>query len=49
MIAYYEKYFEFSQSKSIAIKLHEIYCGKYSFHDKDSVKAKYYEGIIIGK
>ena len=46
MITYYEKYFELSQSKDIAMKLYEIYCGNYSFHDKDSVKAKYYEKVL---
>ena len=49
MITYYEKYFELTQSETIAMKLHEIYCGNYSFHDKDSVKAKYYEEVIGGR
>ena len=49
MITYYEKYFELTKSATIAMKLHEIYCGNYSFHDKDSVKAKYYEEVIRGR
>ena len=49
MIAYYEKYYELTTSATIAMKLHEIYCGNYSFHDKDSVKAKYYEEVIRGR
>lgn len=49
MITYYEKYYEFSRSKSIAIKLHEIYSGKYSFYGKNTVKANYYEQFITDK
>ncbi len=46
MITYYETYFEHSKSKNTAQKLYEIYCGNYSFHDKDLVKAKYYKKFI---
>ena len=46
LIKYYETYFNISHSKSIAIKLYNIFCGNYSFHKKDSVKAEYYEGFI---
>ena len=46
MIAYYEKYFEFSKSKSIAKRLYEIYSGDYSFQDKDSVKSMYYKKLL---
>ena len=49
MIAYYEKYFEFSKSESIAKRLYEIYSGNYSFQDTDPVKAKYYEEFLFGK
>ena len=38
MVIYYEKYFEITQSKAAAKRLYEIFCGHYSFHDKDSVK-----------
>lgn len=47
MITYYEKFFELSHSKTVAQKLYEIYCGNYSFHDKDSIKARYYEEFIF--
>jgi len=46
LIRFYENYFAFSQSKNIAQKLYEIYCGTYSFQDKDPVKAAYYETFI---
>lgn len=49
MISYYEKYFGFSQSTTVAERLYEIYCGNYSFHEKDSIKAKYYEGFLFNK
>lgn len=43
MITYYEKFYDYSHWKDIANILYDFYCGKYSFCDKDSVKAKYYE------
>jgi len=46
MIKYYEEYFDSSQSRTVAKKLYKIFCGNYSFHDKDPTKAKYYEGFI---
>lgn len=49
LIKYYEKYFEYSKSKSVAKKLYEIYCGNYSFHDVNLIKAKYYEEFIYDK
>lgn len=49
MITYYEKYFEISKSKYIAQKMYDIYCGNYSFHEKDSVKAEYYKILISDK
>lgn len=49
MINYYENYFEFSKSIRIAQKLYDIYCGNYSFHDKDSIKARYYEEFVQSK
>lgn len=49
MITYYEKYFEFSRSKAVAKKLYDIFCGNYSFQDKNPVKAKYYEDFISDK
>ncbi len=49
IITYYEKYFDSSKSESVARKLYDIYCGNYSFQDKDSVKAKYYEEFLSDK
>lgn len=43
MLEYYEKYFEYSQSKHIGHELYEIYSGKYSFCKKDSNKLQYYK------
>lgn len=43
MLEYYEKYFEYSQSKHIGDELYEIYSGKYSFCEKDSNKSQYYK------
>ena len=49
MITYYEKYFESTQSKAIAKKLYEIFCGDYSFFKQNSTKANYYKEFISDK
>lgn len=43
MIKYYEKYFESTQSKAVAKKLYEIFCGDYPFFEQNSTKANYYK------
>lgn len=46
MISYYEKYFELSGANNVAEKLLKIFSGKYSFYEKDPIKAQYYEDFI---
>lgn len=46
MITYYEKYFDFSHSKTVAKRLYEIFCGNYDFFEGEAGKALYYEEYI---